>query len=114
MFPSRLAFGFLEDIAKEFWKQYSSEIPTVVRPYSFIEFGRLLEVSLGHSRKHSHHPRRGNWKLTPLPRWDVLIYILSSETYFTNCSNTGSIRDDPRWTSRENSLELIKLSRQHK
>ena len=41
MFPSRLAFGFLEDIAKEFWKQNSSEIPTVVRPYSFIEFGRL-------------------------------------------------------------------------
>jgi hypothetical protein len=25
-------------------------------------------------------------------------------------SNTGSIRDDPYWTSRENSLELIKLS----
>ena len=45
MFPSRLAFGFLEDIAKEFWKQYSSEIPTVVRPYSFIEFGGLLDVT---------------------------------------------------------------------
>ena len=43
MFPSRLAFGFLEDIAKEFWKQNSSEIQTVVRPYSFIEFGRLLK-----------------------------------------------------------------------
>ena len=43
MFPSRLAFGFLEDIAKEFWKQNSSEIPTVVRPYSFIEFGKLLK-----------------------------------------------------------------------
>jgi hypothetical protein len=25
-------------------------------------------------------------------------------------SNTGSIRDDPYWTSRENSLELIELS----
>jgi hypothetical protein len=25
-------------------------------------------------------------------------------------SNTGSIRDDPYWTSRKNSLELIKLS----
>jgi hypothetical protein len=24
--------------------------------------------------------------------------------------NTGSIRDDPYWTSRENSLELIELS----
>ncbi|CAB3984720.1 Vesicle-trafficking SEC22b [Paramuricea clavata] len=43
MFPSRLAFGFLEDIAKEFWKQYSSEIPTVVRPYSFIEFDNYIQ-----------------------------------------------------------------------
>jgi hypothetical protein len=28
----------------------------------------------------------------------------------SSCSNTGSIRDDPYWTSRENSLELIELS----
>ena len=27
-----------------------------------------------------------------------------------SCSNTGSIRDDHYWTSRENSLELIELS----
>jgi hypothetical protein len=27
-----------------------------------------------------------------------------------SCSNTGSIRDCPQWTSRENSLELIELS----
>ena len=26
------------------------------------------------------------------------------------CSNTGSIRDDSYWTSRENTLELIELS----
>ena len=26
------------------------------------------------------------------------------------CSNTGSIRDDPYWISRKNSLELIELS----
>jgi hypothetical protein len=34
--------------------------------------------------------------------------------YSTECitfdSNTGSIRDDPYWTSRKNSLELIELS----
>ena len=28
---------------------------------------------------------------------------------FYLCSNTGSIRDDPYWTSRKNSLELIKI-----
>ena len=30
------------------------------------------------------------------------------------CSNTGSIRDDPYWTSRKNSLELIELSSRNK
>ena len=28
----------------------------------------------------------------------------------SSCSNTGSIRDDSYWTSRKNSVELIKLS----
>ena len=28
----------------------------------------------------------------------------------SSCGNTGPIRDDPYWTSRKNSLELIKLS----
>ena len=28
----------------------------------------------------------------------------------SSCSNTGSIRDDPYWTSRKNNLELIELS----
>ena len=28
----------------------------------------------------------------------------------SSCSNIGSIRNDPNWTSRKNSLELIELS----
>ena len=28
----------------------------------------------------------------------------------SSCSNIGSIRDDPYWISRKNSLELIELS----
>ena len=32
----------------------------------------------------------------------------------SSCSNTGSIRDDPYWTSRKNSLELIELRMQYK
>ena len=38
--------------------------------------------------------------------------ILYKYSYFSlvcSCSITGSIRDDPYWTSRENSLELIEL-----
>ena len=32
-----------------------------------------------------------------------------SLVWVSSCSNTGSIRDDSYWTSRENSLELIVL-----
>ena len=28
----------------------------------------------------------------------------------SSCSNTGSIRDDPYWTSRKSSLEMVELS----
>ncbi len=28
----------------------------------------------------------------------------------SSCSNTGSIKDVPYWTSRKNSLELVELS----
>jgi hypothetical protein len=34
----------------------------------------------------------------------------SPGTPISSCSNTGSIRHDPYWISRENSLELIELS----
>ena len=37
-------------------------------------------------------------------------FLICNLTGFLMCSNTGSIRDDPYWTSRKNSLELIELS----
>ena len=36
--------------------------------------------------------------------------ILNKNIISTEGSNTESIRDDPYWTSRKNSLELIELS----
>ena len=33
-----------------------------------------------------------------------------SLVYVSSCGNTESIRDDPYWTSKKNSLELIELS----
>ena len=32
-----------------------------------------------------------------------------SLVYVFSCINSGSIRDDPYWTSRKNNLELIEL-----
>ena len=51
----------------------------------------------------------------PLGRTVKLIEISSmnkvSLVYVSSCGYTGSIRDDPYWISRNNSLELIELSR---
>ena len=42
----------------------------------------------------------------------ILLYLspVSAKILVSSCSNTGSIRDDPYWISRKNSLELIELS----
>lgn len=39
-FPKTMAFEYLEDLSKEFYVQYGKKVPTVSRPYSFIEFGK--------------------------------------------------------------------------
>lgn len=39
-FPKKLAFAYLEDLHNEFYDQYGRKVPTVTRPYSFIEFGK--------------------------------------------------------------------------
>lgn len=39
VFPKKLAFGYLEDLQAEFHEQHGKKVPTVSRPYSFIEFG---------------------------------------------------------------------------
>lgn len=38
-FPKRLAFSFLEEVSKEFFKKYSHQIESSARPYAFIQFG---------------------------------------------------------------------------
>lgn len=39
-FPKKLAFAYLEDLQAEFHEQHGKRVPTVSRPYSFIEFGK--------------------------------------------------------------------------
>lgn len=39
VFPKRMVFGYLEELQAEFHDQYGKKVPTVSRPYSFIEFG---------------------------------------------------------------------------
>ena len=40
-FPKRHAFAYLEDIQKEFSSEYGGQVPTAMRPYCFIEFGKF-------------------------------------------------------------------------
>lgn len=39
-FPKKMAFAYLEDLHTEFFDQYGRRVPSVTRPYSFIEFGK--------------------------------------------------------------------------
>lgn len=41
-FPRKIAFAYLEDLHSEFYDQYGRRVPTVTRPYSFIEFGKTV------------------------------------------------------------------------
>lgn len=41
-FPKKLAFAYLEDLQAEFHEQHGKRVPTVSRPYSFIEFGMAV------------------------------------------------------------------------
>jgi vesicle transport protein SEC22 len=45
-YSKRLAFSYLEDLAQEFHTQYGKKVNTVTRPYTFIEFGKNLELIL--------------------------------------------------------------------
>lgn len=51
-FPKKLVFAYLEDLHNEFFDQYGKRVPTVTRPYFFIEFGKIknllfVQISLG-------------------------------------------------------------------
>ncbi|CAK6955306.1 vesicle-trafficking protein SEC22b-B [Scomber scombrus] len=42
-FPKKLAFAYLEDLQAEFHEQHGKRVPTVSRPYSFIEFDTYIQ-----------------------------------------------------------------------
>ncbi|XP_061588563.1 vesicle-trafficking protein SEC22b-A [Cololabis saira] len=44
-FPKKMAFAYLEDLSNEFNDQYGRRVPTVSRPYSFIEFDTYIQKS---------------------------------------------------------------------
>ena len=43
VFPRRLAFSFLEEIAKEFYALHGHEVESVQRPYAFIQFDNVIQ-----------------------------------------------------------------------
>jgi vesicle transport protein SEC22 len=38
-YPKKLAFQYLEELAREFSQLYGSQVDGVTRPYAFIKFG---------------------------------------------------------------------------
>jgi hypothetical protein len=41
-FSKRTTFSYLEEIANLFFNQNSTKINTVIRPFSLIEFGKII------------------------------------------------------------------------
>jgi len=56
-YPKRLMFTYLEDLATEFASQYLAQVPTVVRPYYFIEFDTYIQKA---KRKYADSKNRRN------------------------------------------------------
>lgn len=42
-FPKKMAFAYLDDLHSEFFDQYGRRVPTVTRPYTFIEFDNYIQ-----------------------------------------------------------------------
>ncbi|VVT48523.1 uncharacterized protein SAPINGB_P001820 [Magnusiomyces paraingens] len=42
-YPAKLAFSFLDELAKEFYTSYGVEAQTVARPFAFIKFDNFIE-----------------------------------------------------------------------
>ncbi|CAN9503171.1 unnamed protein product [Ophioblennius macclurei] len=42
-FPKKMVFAYLEALHTEFYDQYGRRVPTVTRPYSFIEFDTYIQ-----------------------------------------------------------------------
>ncbi|XP_074544422.1 vesicle-trafficking protein SEC22b-A [Halichoeres trimaculatus] len=60
-FPKKTVFAYLEDLHSEFYGQYGKRIPTVTRPYSFIEFDTYIQKT-----KKSYIDSRGRRNLSSI------------------------------------------------
>lgn len=52
-YPKKLAFQYLEELAREFSQLYGSQVDGVTRPYAFIKFGELEAFT-----RHQQHQHR--------------------------------------------------------
>ena len=84
-----------------------------IRGQDYIQFSHLTRGSCGKCNYIPSGRNRTCETAVLVQRSNQVSYrgqLSSSNHKFSTCSNTGSIRDDPYWTSRENSLELMELS----
>lgn len=89
-FPKRSAFSYLEDIQVEFFTQYGGRVPTAMRPYCFIEFGKYSFFSytrIYHSlnmRMRLYNPTFSNLllKIFPQDKEKEFSKLVSLETYW--------------------------------
>jgi vesicle transport protein SEC22 len=45
-YPRKLAFLYLDELAREFWNSYGQKVDTVRKPYAFVGFGEFASRDL--------------------------------------------------------------------
>ena len=83
--------------------------------YNFTSQSEDCQLEPGSTKQHTFSNHSGSWWKTSLELIELSRRINKvTLVQVSSCSNTGSIRDYPYWTSRKNSLELIELSSTNK
>lgn len=80
-FPKKLAFAYLEDLQAEFHEQHGKRVPTVSRPYSFIEFGKnfICSSELSSSSVHTTGMTGiGTGQCVQFLNWCVFVFLCNS------------------------------------
>jgi vesicle transport protein SEC22 len=46
-YPRKLAFLYLDELAREFWNSYGAKVETARKPYAFVGFGTFKYSPFG-------------------------------------------------------------------
>lgn len=84
-FPKKLAFAYLEDLQAEFYEQHGKKVPTVSRPYSFIEFGETLRPTKQDSGFMISHEKKISSLSSETSLFTLLYLYMNKSVFIHKC-----------------------------